>query len=124
MVAKVANQVLRAHHASYRARVLWTHTAFPTKAYGTWVLPAGRYQALLIVLGRGDGHNWWCVLYPSLCFVDMGNALAVRSPQALPVAGPLTPVHHAHGHAARNHGRIRVSWTTPRFILTFLAILR
>lgn len=123
-VARVANQVLRAHHLAYHARVLWTHTLFPTKAYGTWVLPAGRYQALLIVLGRGAGHNWWCVLYPSLCFVDMGNALAVPTPTSVGLTNlvPSRPGHRRHRPDPR--GRIRVSWTTPRFILSFLAILR
>ena len=43
---------------------------FPPKRYGAVVLPAGEYQALRIVLGEGDGHNWWCVLFPPLCFVD------------------------------------------------------
>ncbi|HEY9060891.1 MAG TPA: stage II sporulation protein R [Pseudobacteroides sp.] len=43
---------------------------FPTKAYGDIALPAGNYQALRIVIGTGEGANWWCVLFPPLCFVD------------------------------------------------------
>ncbi len=121
-----ANLVLAAHHVDYRARVTWTTTVFPTKAYGTWVLPAGRYQALLITLGRGQGHNWWCVLYPSLCFVDMGNALAVRQPlRPLNTAIVVHPSQVRHGHLNRgSSGRIRVSWTTPRLLRVLLAILR
>lgn len=120
----VANRVLAAHHAAYRARVSWVKTVFPTKAYGSWVLPAGRYQALLITLGQGQGHNWWCVLYPSLCFVDMGNALAVKTRTALPTAAhPFIPAG-LHRRSRPHSGRIRVSWTTPRFITIFLAILR
>ena len=41
---------------------------FPVKAYGKAVFPAGNYQALRIVIGEGEGKNWWCVLYPNLCF--------------------------------------------------------
>ncbi len=130
-LSRVANRVLKAHHVSYRARVAWTRTVFPTKAYGSWVLPAGRYQALLITLGSGQGHNWWCVLYPSLCFVDMGNALAVPAPSVPvttpPVVRPIVPRHRRRMTKAPRmvgRGRIRVSWTTPRFIATFLAILR
>lgn len=137
-LSRVANQVLTAHHVGYRARVEWTRTVFPTKAYGSWVLPAGRYQALLIVLGRGAGHNWWCVLFPSLCFIDMGNALAVpvsTTPISPAVAVPPAPIfaggppeaasrHVSTGHAHKPSGRIRVSWTTPRFFATLLAILR
>ncbi len=44
---------------------------FPTKSYGNLVLPAGEYDALRVVLGKGEGRNWWCVLFPPLCFVDV-----------------------------------------------------
>lgn len=128
-LGSVANAVLSAHHVDYRARVQLTTTQFPTKAYGTWVLPAGRYQALLITLGKGQGHNWWCVLYPSLCFVDMGNALAVRQ-APVSIVTPVTvglAVRHHDGHQRHPRavaaGRIRVSWTTPRFLRELLAIL-
>jgi stage II sporulation protein R len=42
-------------------------THFPTKTYGDFSLPAGEYQALRIVIGSGAGHNWWCVVFPTLC---------------------------------------------------------
>jgi len=44
---------------------------FPTKVYGDRVYPAGDYEALRITLGSGLGQNWWCVLFPPLCFVDV-----------------------------------------------------
>lgn len=47
---------------------------FPSKAYGQMVFPAGTYDALRIVIGSGKGKNWWCVLYPSLCFTDAVHA--------------------------------------------------
>ena len=40
---------------------------FPTKTYEGFALPAGNYRALRVVIGAGEGHNWWCVVYPSLC---------------------------------------------------------
>lgn len=43
---------------------------FPTKTYGDLTFPCGTYDAFRIVIGKGEGQNWWCVLYPSLCFVD------------------------------------------------------
>lgn len=43
---------------------------FPTKVYGDITLPAGNYEALRVVIGKGEGANWWCVLFPPLCFVD------------------------------------------------------
>lgn len=43
---------------------------FPDRHYGAVFVPAGRYRALRIVIGAGEGHNWWCVLYPSLCLPE------------------------------------------------------
>lgn len=56
--------------ADYRSRVELGSYKFPTKGYGELNLPAGEYRALRIVLGSGEGKNWWCVLFPSLCYVD------------------------------------------------------
>ncbi len=42
-------------------------TAFPTREYDGFALPAGRYLALRLVIGAGEGHNWWCVVFPPLC---------------------------------------------------------
>ena len=43
---------------------------FDTRVYDGFTMPAGWYDALRVVIGEGKGHNWWCVLYPSLCFAD------------------------------------------------------
>lgn len=48
---------------------------FPTKVYGDIVYPAGRYEALRVVIGKGQGANWWCVMFPPLCFVDISSGV-------------------------------------------------
>ena len=48
---------------------------FPDKTYGDLTFPAGNYKALRIEIGAAKGHNWWCVLYPALCFMDSTNAV-------------------------------------------------
>lgn len=48
-------------------------TDFPTKLYGKRLYPAGEYEALLITIGDGRGDNWWCVLFPPLCFLDFSG---------------------------------------------------
>lgn len=48
---------------------------FPDKTYGDVTFPAGNYEALRIEIGNAKGHNWWCVLYPDLCFLDTTNAV-------------------------------------------------
>lgn len=44
--------------------------SFPCRIYGKTLVPAGEYRALRVTIGAGEGHNWWCVLYPSLCLLD------------------------------------------------------
>ena len=49
--------------------------AFPEKRYGDFVFPKGTYEAVVISIGEGKGQNWWCMLYPGLCFVDEAYAV-------------------------------------------------
>ncbi|MED1089055.1 stage II sporulation protein R [Bacillus paramycoides] len=51
---------------------------FPTKVYGNFIYPAGEYEAVLITIGKGEGANWWCVLFPPMCFLDFSSGTAVR----------------------------------------------
>lgn len=59
--------------------VKFEEVAFPTKLYGDFVYPAGSYEAVLITIGEGLGDNWWCVLFPPLCFLDFSNGDAVQA---------------------------------------------
>ena len=58
---------------SYPVSATYGRFPFPTKAYGDLVLPAGEYSALQVVIGEGQGQNWWCLLFPPLCFVDISR---------------------------------------------------
>ena len=60
---------------SYSANLKLERVYFPTKIYGDVVFPCGTYDAVRVLLGKGEGKNWWCVLYPPLCFTD--NAIGV-----------------------------------------------
>ena len=66
----MAEQVIRKEGYTYEAKVELTESYFPIKTYGDAVFPAGIYDALKIQIGEAQGKNWWCVLYPNLCFVD------------------------------------------------------
>ncbi|MBN8234988.1 stage II sporulation protein R [Halobacillus kuroshimensis] len=57
---------------------------FPTKLYGSYIYPAGEYEAVLITLGKGNGDNWWCVLFPPLCFLDFSNGTSVAEAEETP----------------------------------------
>lgn len=69
-VEALANDHLASRGFDYTASLELTNCYFPTRVYDRLVFPCGYYDAARIVLGNGDGHNWWCVLYPRFCFVD------------------------------------------------------
>jgi stage II sporulation protein R len=68
---QVVNRVLKEHQIETNYYVDYGLTNFPTKVYGDKVYQAGKYEAVYIVLGEGKGDNWWCVLFPPLCLVDV-----------------------------------------------------
>lgn len=64
---ELANKTLDAAGSTHRAVVTLCREGFPTRQYDTFSLPAGVYEALRITIGEGEGKNWWCVVFPSLC---------------------------------------------------------
>ncbi|MCI8453581.1 MAG: stage II sporulation protein R [Lachnospiraceae bacterium] len=66
---------LAAQGFSYQARIRLETCEFPEKTYGDMTFPAGEYEAVRVVLGSGRGQNFWCVLYPSLCYLDSTHAV-------------------------------------------------
>ncbi|HBV85214.1 MAG TPA: stage II sporulation protein R [Desulfosporosinus sp.] len=74
----IALKEIQAWGKNYTVHTDYGKFSFPTKSYGTLVLPAGQYEALRVVIGEGEGSNWWCVLFPALCFVDIEHSTAVQ----------------------------------------------
>lgn len=62
-----ANKVLRDNGFGYEAEIYLVNEYFSTRTYDDYTLPAGNYLALKVILGEGEGHNWWCVMFPPLC---------------------------------------------------------
>lgn len=69
----VAMERIRAAGKSYDARVEMGTFAFPERTYGSVTVPSGDYDAVRVVLGEGKGRNWWCVLFPPLCFIQVSK---------------------------------------------------
>ena len=74
---KIAQGVVEEWGENYRVRADYGKFIFPTKSYGSLILPAGEYEAVRILIGQAEGSNWWCVLFPPLCFVDIEHSTAV-----------------------------------------------
>lgn len=78
-IKQAAKKAAESCGGSYPVEAYVTNMTFDTRVYDDFTLPAGKYDALRIVLGEGKGHNWWCVLYPAVCVgsssADISSAL-------------------------------------------------
>lgn len=72
---KISKDIISENGYNYEVKVGITLSNFPAKQYSNIVLPAGEYKALKIVIGEGQGKNWWCVMFPPLCFVNEDNGV-------------------------------------------------
>ena len=75
-IEMIARKVIKSEGKDYKVTAKLGKFPFPIKNYGCITLPAGDYEALRVVIGKGDGANWWCVLFPPLCFVDITHTRA------------------------------------------------
>lgn len=73
-VKKIAEKVIKDNKYNYGVQVQLSRENFPDKSYGNIVLPQGNYEAFRVIIGSGQGKNWWCVMFPPLCFVDESKA--------------------------------------------------
>ncbi len=74
MIEQLAEETLRANACSDSVTASICKMDFPARQYGDITLPAGKYDALRLVIGEGEGQNWWCVMYPSICVQAAGEA--------------------------------------------------
>lgn len=75
-IQAIAEEIVATEGSNQSVKTEFDKVQFPTKLYGQFLYPAGEYEAILITLGEGEGANWWCVLYPPLCFLDFSNGEA------------------------------------------------
>ncbi len=85
-----ANRTLEAAGFSDRVTLSLGEEAFPQRDYDTFSLPAGIYKALRVVIGPGEGQNWWCVVFPQLCLGAAGEELAEMGNFSDSLSGSLT----------------------------------
>lgn len=69
-IEKIAEDVIKENGYSYNVTSILSKENFPDKVYGDLVFPQGEYEAYRILIGNAEGQNWWCVMFPPLCFVD------------------------------------------------------
>ena len=78
-IEEVCDSVLKENGFSYKSKASVRAEEFPTRVYGDLTLESGIYDALIVELGTGTGDNWWCVIYPPLCFTSGTADVKYRS---------------------------------------------
>lgn len=82
-ITAIADATIKKEGYNYKATAYMTNEFFPTKAYGDVTVPCGNYDAFRIDIGSSGGQNWWCVLYPPLCFVEGSYGVATDESKML-----------------------------------------
>ena len=72
---EIAQNIVKGNGYDYPVKINIGNFYFPTKNYGDISLPAGPYDALKVEIGEAKGQNWWCVMFPSLCFIDISSGI-------------------------------------------------
>lgn len=79
----IAIETIRNNGFDYNVEIEIGNFNFPTKNYGDISLPAGYYDALRVKIGKAQGQNWWCVMFPPLCFVDISSGIVPEDSKEL-----------------------------------------
>ena len=82
LLQETACRIVRQNGFDYPVEFRLEPWYFPTKTYGDMTFPSGTYDAFRVIIGKGEGKNWWCVLYPSLCFIDSTYSIVPDSSKA------------------------------------------
>ncbi|NPV26590.1 MAG: stage II sporulation protein R [Firmicutes bacterium] len=106
-IEQIAESKVREAGQSYPVVAELGRFNFPTRSYGQLTLPAGEYTALRVVIGEGEGANWWCVLFPPLCFVNISNSLAAEPAWDLPEGRPVFAPQGKRTQFSENAPRVR-----------------
>ncbi len=80
---QIARETIKEEGYSYSVKINIGNFEFPTKTYGDISLPAGYYDALRVEIGEAKGQNWWCVMFPPLCFVDISSGVVPEDSKEL-----------------------------------------
>lgn len=80
---QIALDTIHEQGYSYSVKINIGEFDFPTKTYGDISLPAGTYDALRVEIGEAEGQNWWCVMFPPLCFIDVSSGIVDESSKEL-----------------------------------------
>ncbi|MCD8150851.1 MAG: stage II sporulation protein R [Clostridiales bacterium] len=115
VIEEVAASEVEAAGYAYPVTASLETCVFPEKTYGAFTFPSGAYEALRVVIGEGGGRNWWCVMYPNLCFT--GSVYEVDAETGEKLQAELTSEEYA---AILESGDYEVEFQILKFLNRFL----
>jgi stage II sporulation protein R len=121
-VQKIAAGIINKNGYCYNVKTSLSHEYFPIKTYGNITLPQGKYEAYRIIIGGGAGQNWWCVMFPPLCFVDITTEDVDYKKIDNAMKGSLTPSEY--NSVVSSSKNIKIKFKTVEVLKRFLAELR
>mgnify|MGYP000475360481 FL=1 len=119
-IEAVAEQTIKEAGYDYPVTASLAYVEFPEKTYGAYVFPAGTYEALEVVIGEGKGHNWWCVMYPNLCF--SGSVYEVVDEEAEERLREVLSTEEYE--AVFSSGNVKVEWKSLAFFKELVSDLK
>ena len=119
-IEAVAEQTIKEAGYDYPVTASLAYVEFPEKTYGEYVFPAGTYEALEVVIGEGKGHNWWCVMYPNLCF--SGSVYEVVDEEAEERLREVLSTEEYE--AVFSSGNVKVEWKSLAFFKELVSDLK
>lgn len=114
-IENFASEVVKSEGFEYNVSAEFENCYFPIKEYGSLIFPAGYYEALKIKLGKAEGRNWWCVMYPNLCFVE-GTYAVVNDEVKETLEEMLTPEEY---HMLLDGSKTKISFKYLKFLNKF-----
>lgn len=111
-IKNFALDVVEREGYEYNVSAEFENCYFPIKEYGSLIFPAGYYDALKIKLGKAEGRNWWCVMYPNLCFVE-GTYAVLNDEVKETLEGILTPDEY---HMLLKGNNTKISFKYLKFL--------
>lgn len=109
-IKSIAEKVIEENHYNYGVKTELAHVQFPVKSYGDVVLPEGKYEAYRVLIGKAAGHNWWCVMFPPLCFTDITKGEVEEEKTLNEMKSVLTKKEFNTINNSKNNNKIEVKF--------------
>ncbi|AAK80840.1 stage II sporulation protein R [Clostridium acetobutylicum] len=109
-IKRIADSVIKKNGYQYKVNTELAKVDFPVKSYGNIVLPEGKYEAYRILIGQARGHNWWCVMFPPLCFTDITRGAVEEQKTDTEMKKVLTPEEYKVVCNSKDDGKIKVKF--------------